>query len=315
MTRTEYMLHEDYNTWHLYAITQLKMSDNRAYVIWNNEHNKWKYIICESRNSGDTRLFIRTVTSILEDAHRKKGWWDTFTVTKDPTPKGLWLAKIVEYKLDKNGYINLEVETILPIDDVKFHRLFCFESTDGTWNSIAWWLMMVRSNIFLNKYDFRMSSSHDPNYKVLRSEFPELGDVKPDEIGRIMLHKYLRNEVTLEKIEECLNTPSDWDQLVIDIQKAVAYDKVDKLYGDKYPLFAKKVSNNVVGSSNVVYKHNIEWYLKRQLMYYDELIKDNKVEAISDETAWLDMIETALKYRKSLKDAEKASKKLKKKIS
>ena len=45
--------------------------------------------------------------------------------------------------------------------------------------------------------------------------------------------------------------------------------------------------------------------------YYDELLKDGKIDPVMGDV--LDIVETALAYRKSLKDAEKAKKKRQKK--
>lgn len=309
MTKKEYMLSGDLGNWRVFADIWLSMPENEATAMWNNYHNIGKYLICESRENNSTRLFIRNVTNTITDAFQKKGWWNTFTVTKTGTPKGMWLCKVIEYRLDRNGFLNLEVETILPVDDIKIHILF--EPEDGTWNSIGWRLMMVCSNAFLREYNFpECSYFHKPNYTALREKYPELSGMKLEDMGKTMLLKYLRNEVTLEEIEECLNKPSEWADLVTSIQKSVANHTIDRFYGEEYPLFTAKISNNVI-KNEMVNVLDVENYLKRQIEYYEKLVNDQKIKAVDG--GWLSMIESALRYRKALKDAEKAAKKEKRK--
>lgn len=309
MSEKEYMLSRDLYSWLLYAEMH-KIPENKALVMWNNHHNVGKYLICESREDDSTRLFIRNVTNTLVDAEQKEGWWNTFTVTKTKTPKGLWLAKVVEYRLDRNGFLNLEVETIVPVDDIKFHDLFSFKLGNGTWNGIGWWLMMVRSEAFLKEYKFEIYSFHEPNYDALVERFPELSGLYQNEMGKVILLKYLRNETSVEEIEECLNKPSDWEELVTNIQKSVANHTVEKLYGERYPVFAGKVSNNVIKNGMIAIT-DVGRYLERQLDYYYQLVNNQEIDPIDG--GWLSMIEAALQYRKSIKDAEKAAKKEKRK--
>lgn len=306
MTEKEYMLSRTLNNWLLFAEMSEGIPTNEATVMWNNHHNVGKYLICESREDDSTRLFIRNVTHALVDAYKKEGWWNTFTVTKTKTPKGLWLSKVIEYRLDRNGFLNLEVETIMPVDNVKFHNLFSFKSDNGTWNGIGWWLMMVKSNIFLKEYDFPIYSFHEPNYDALIERFPEASGLRQDEIGKVMLFKYLRNETTLEEIEECLNKHTDWEELVINVQKAVANHTLDILYGYQYPIFAEKVSINVI-KDGMISITDVDSYLKRQLEYYNQLVNNQKIEPVDG--GWLNMIEAALQYRKSLNDIKKEMKK------
>lgn len=281
--------------------------ENAALVKYYNEHYKERYLICESRENGSTRLFIRNVTNMLSDAVNEEGWYNTFTVTKNPTSKGLWLSKVIEYRLDRNGYINLEVETITPIDDIKFHTFF--NPYEGTWNSIAWWVMIVQPNAFLPEYQFYNTHIYHPNYDALIKRFPEFKELNQADIGKRLLIKYLRNEVDLEDIEHCLSQPSEWELLVSSIQQAIAKNNVEKLYGDKYPLFAKKINNNVSKYDHLYVRYElIESYLIRQLDYYYCLLNDGKIEAPTENDI-LEAVEKSLCYRKALKDAEKAAKK------
>ena len=321
MNRNEYThkLEGSFDNWLLYVEYNQIMSYNEAVVTWNNCHLRGKYVICEARENNSTRLFIRDVSDIHTDTIlRKNGWWNIFTVTKNPVSKGLWLAEVDKYYLDKNGFINLRVETIIPMDDIKYYKLFSLD-TDGTWNSIAWWLMMVCSNTFLPEYKFDhyQRHNHKPNIDALINHFPELEGKCTEEIGKIMLNKYLRNETILEEIEECLNAPSEREVLIKRIQRAVASGKVEKEFGEMYPNFAKKITNNALDGDFVIYE-KIDNYLTRNICIYNDLVREGKIEGdiiIDCETPKpLDAIESVLVYRKVLKEAEKLAKKEKRKM-
>lgn len=310
MTEKEYMLTRDMGNWLFYAMYTLGMKENEATLMWNNKNNVGKKLICECRgeesNKPGTRLFIRNVTNILVDAHKKEGWWNTFTISREKVEKGLWLAEVVSYRLDRNGYLNSEVKVIMPVNDIAFHALF--SNKKGTWNSSAWWLMMVVSNAFLREYDFSAHGIiHDPNFKELKKKFPMFDGLTTKEIGEKALYMYLNDEIAIEEIEECLDTPSDWEKLISNISSAVLRSNAERLYGDKYPLFAKKVSHNVENGASFITDCNTENYIRRQMDYYNELLKDGKIEPVEGDV--LDIVEAALAYRKSLNDAKKAEKK------
>ncbi len=309
MTEKEYMLTRDMGNWLFYAMYTLGMKENEATLMWNNKNNVGKKLICECRgeesNKPGTRLFIRNVTNTLEDAYRKEGWWNTFTLSSEKVEKGLWLAEVVSYRLDRNGYLNSEVKVIMPVNDIAFHVLF--SNKKGTWNSSAWWLMMVVSEAFLREYAFSAHGIiHEPNFDELKKRFPIFDGLTAKEIGEKALYMYLNDEVAIEEIEECLDTPNDWEKLISNVSSAVLRGNAERLYGDKYPLFAKKVSHNVENGDSYFTDYNTENYIRRQIDYYNELLKDGKVELVVGDV--LDIVEAALAYRKSLKDAEKAEK-------
>lgn len=314
MIQKEYMLTRDMENWLFYAMYTLGMKENEAALMWNNKNNVGKKLICECRgeesNKPETRLFIRNVTNALEDAYKKEGWWNTFTLSREKVEKGLWLAEVVGYRLDRNGYLNSEVKVIMPVNDIAFHALF--SEKKGTWNSSAWWLMMVVSKSFLREYAFSAHRIiHEPNFEELKKRFPIFDGLTTKEMGEKALYMYLNNEVTIEEIEECLDTPNDWEKLISKVSSAVLRGNAERLYGEKYSLFAKKVSHNVENGNSYFTDHNTENYIKRQMDYYDELLKDGKIEPVVGDV--LDIVEAALAYRKSLKDVEKAEKKRQKK--
>lgn len=281
MTEKDDMLSKDLYTWILYATHELNMLENEAKVTWHIVHDVGKFLICESREDASTRLFIRNVTNEFDDSNKKEGWWNTFTVTDDPTHKGLWLARAIEYRLDKNGFLNLKVKPILQINDVSFRTLFSFESKDGTWESSAWWLMMGQSDAFLSEYEFHWYGCiHNPNIDELTKKFPELKGYDLKVIGKIILNKFLKRKVTIKEIEECLNKPCDWEVLIEDVFEAVARGNTKEIYGEKYPLFANKIMHNVGRNLFGCYISDVENYIRRQMDYYDEILREGKIDPI-----------------------------------
>lgn len=171
---------------------------------------------------------------------------------------------------------------------------------------------MVVSEAFLREYAFSAHGIiHEPNFDELKKRFPIFDGLTAKEIGEKALYMYLNDEVAIEEIEECLDTPNDWEKLISNVSSAVLRGNAERLYGDKYPLFAKKVTHNVECGDSYFTDHNSENYIKRQMVYYDELLKEGKVEPVVGDV--LDIVEAALAYRKSLKDAEKAEKRKQKK--
>lgn len=307
MNNTEYMLSGSLGNWLYYAMNTFCMEENEAVLMWNNRNNIGKKVICECRDENSsrygTRLFIRNVTNVLEDAYKKKGWWNTFTLSKEKLKKGLYLAEIISYRLDRNGYLNAEVKSVMPVNDIAFHTLFSENS--GTWRSSAWWLMMVESDAFLQEYAFSAHTSfHKPNIEELKRKFPVFKDLTNKEIGEKALYMYLKNEITMREIEECLDTPSSWEKLISDVTLAVYRGEAEDLYSTRYPLFAKKVSHNIKDGS-------AENYITRQLDYYNQLLGDKKIEPVTGDL--LNLVEAALAYRKKIKDAEKEERKKKRK--
>lgn len=321
MDRKEYMLTRDLDNWVFYAKYDLGMEEIDAILLWNNTNNVGKKLICECREEMDkpmTRLFIRDVTHVVEDTFKKDGWWNTFTLSKDKVKKGMYLAEVLSYRLDRNDYLNCEVKIIMPVDDVEARELF--SNKKRIFNISAWWLMMAVSGEFLREYDFSSHEIiHEPNFKALKERFPTFNNLKSEEIATKALNMYIKGEITTKEIEECLDTPSDWEKLIKDIVRAVQRGNTKEKYGQLYPLFANKVTNNIENGDSYFDEYNAEDYIKRQMDYYYQLLKDGKVESIEKdafddfESYTLSIVESALKYRKSLKDAEKAERKKKRK--
>lgn len=260
-----------------------------------NKTNKGKYVICESREGFGSRMFIRTVTNVFTDGMRKKGWWDTFTISTHEVSLGLWLCSVVEYKLDKNNYINLIVEPITPVPELKFHVLF--GNLDGTWNSPAVELMIGIN--FIPQYR-SYSSFRDPNVDELIKRYPKYKDTN---VSKELLKDWLREEITLEEIEDALNTKTNYEELLDKLFVACCYSDRNKDFIE-YPLSIKKIK------LNCQYKRDIDDYIQRNLFSYQQLVRDKKLEPIHDDNP-MAVLEYLLQYRAEQKKKEKKAKKKK----
>ncbi len=61
----------------------------------------------------------------------------------------------------------------------------------------------------LREYNFSAHGIiHEPNFDELKKRFPIFDGLSAKEIGEKALYMYLNTEVTIEEIEECLDTPS-----------------------------------------------------------------------------------------------------------
>lgn len=283
-----------------HAVVGFGVPENQAIVDWRNTHRVGKYVICESKKEDEKRkykrLYIRNVMNVYMDAHHKNGWWDTFTLSETDVPTGLWLCVIKEFRLDKNGYVNMIVDAVAPIPEIKCH--FFFEAKEGTWNSPAIKLMLGSGN-FIPEYNFY--TFRDLNVEELRNRFPQYSALPYKELCDKVLKDWLANKVSLEEIENALNEKTAYEKLIIKIQNAVFNGKMEKEFPE-YPLFAEKITNT---------KSGVKEYVERNIFSYHDLVADGKISETSEYP--LDMVEAVLLYRKKEKELAKQARKEKRK--
>ena len=85
-----------------------------------------RLVVCDARKENSTRMYIHRLSRI-DDIFMKDGWWDTFTISEKPCRKtGYYLCRIKEFRIDRNGYLNMVV--------IPLHYL----GTDIDMDSDAW---------------------------------------------------------------------------------------------------------------------------------------------------------------------------------
>lgn len=207
MSEKELMLSKDFTTWLKYAESNLVLSLSEETAMWYNKHKKGKYLICEAKEDNSTKLFNYTVVKRIRGKYCRDGFHRVFTITRTPVNKGYYLAKVVELRFDKNGFLNLVVDVVKSLDNIEYKRLSSFNST-SKWNSLAWWLLMVGSNEFFEDFVYD-KYSHEPNFDALTDTFPELKGLNTEEIGKVMLNKYINNGITIFTLEDILRTSDE----------------------------------------------------------------------------------------------------------
>lgn len=300
--REEY-LDKERQEWVKYAVYIEEMDREVAKVEWYNKHYVGKYLICEA----STWLFVCNVNNEFKDKTNRGGWRDLFTICENSVNKGLWLCKVENYKVDKHGYVNQNVMPVKKITDtVGWDSLFG-KLKEGTWGSPAWWLMLSVSHAFIDEYSLEEEYyfRHKPNIEAFILKYPDLGSKFMDSIARNTLEKYICGKISLSEIEDCLNTLSDLDALIVDMSQAYLLGNLEEVYGEKYPLFAKKLFN-ALKDTNAFVSRVTEDYINRQLESYNALVEDNKMKSVSGGT--LDIVEVVLSYRKESKNQKKGSK-------
>lgn len=284
--------------------------DSFLRMQWGNVHEKGKLLICESREVDATRLFIQDVTNQYENHKKKDGWWNTFTLSNKKVSHGLWLCKVLKYKLDRNNFLNLIVEPIQLIDDVKYHTFF--ETDNGTWNSIAFYYMITKSKLFLDEYEFPHYSINTPNEEVLIERFPNLKNLSPKEMGMEMLTMYLSNKATLKDFEDALNTLNEEDKLAEDMWSIAIKEKAPSSFEEKYPTLVRKTLVRKESFGALYGLNAIHYFIFEQMNKYKNLLNNGEIQA---GTTLAECLEITLAFEQSKYDALKEARKAEKKAA
>lgn len=267
-------------------------------------------LLCEARNDGDTRLFISQFSFLMDD-FTKNGWWDTFTISKEPCKKGFYLCTIEEFRIDRNGYLNVVVKPS------RFLETFIEENKESDA-----WDFLFRSNMFSTRYARRMSCgllNVDALIEKYEEEFKRSElylNSKPDEIkffstslfAKYLLEQYLINEITLEEIAIELKKPPYVETLAREILCVI---RTNSSKFDEYPLLKKKFPTDKMFVTELV-----DW-LERKSMEFDTLrLGDGNspeyfVVKEQNKNELFERIETVLAYWEDKKALEKAAKKQK----
>ena len=94
----------------------------------------------EATEPNTTRLFIRSLYP-LEDVEKKMGWWNIFTITKEPVKNaGMYIARINLHTYDRDNHDMLIVSIVCPIPAQEVYDLF---------GPMEWYRRSIIQDIFL----------------------------------------------------------------------------------------------------------------------------------------------------------------------
>ena len=158
--------------------------------------------------------------SRIDDIFMKDGWWDTFTISEKPCRKtGYYLCRIKEFRIDRNGYLNMVV--------IPLHHL----GTDIDMDSDAWKYFGNRG-FFTNYYQsigyyrtrYNVAALHnlfeEDIAKIEKNEKERLGDdyiCADKEIAEFILEKFIAGDITLKDIDKALDEKDDLEKLADDL--------------------------------------------------------------------------------------------------
>ena len=263
-----------------------------------------KLIFAEAREDGDTRLFLKRLCTGV-DVLTKKGWWDMFIVTDTPCRKGIWSCEIAKVRTDKNGFPMMEV---IPL-------AYLGESING--ESVAW-DYFARSGMFSKVFTNVDHYKNRFNVREVEKRFYDFWSEYDNEATKEYLRQHLipnytvparkiwvafcEGKVTLQEIEDALDTPVGFGAMAIDIAKN------HMEYQEKYPLMMTKISSLGTGYISI---DAVQSYLSSRYYAASRLQTEGKIS--KEIEGVFELIEASIQYYADLKKAEKEAKKAAKK--
>lgn len=263
-----------------------------------------KLVLCESRKfENATRLYIHRFDSI-DDAYKKDGWWDTFTISESKCNKaGFYLCEIKDFRIDRNGFLNMVV--------IPKHYI----GTEVNMDSDAWdyffgsgiFTFYYKSHHRYHQTRFNISALHKmfeddvKRIKESEMEFPYR------KISYFILEQYISGKITMEQIEQALNEKDDFEKLAEDLNFQLSrYGISEKNKYAAYPLLLKKLpTDNGIFKGYYTTDCTMK-YLDRKNYEYDHL-------KLGTESELLARVEAVLQYWVDIKAKEKEERKKKRK--
>lgn len=250
---------------------------------------KFKHVIASVKNDGDTRLFIRSLDKRTDEA-KKEGWWNTFTVSREPLRKGLYICRITDVHRDTNGYPFFFVETVKEIDEEIL-------SSDEMMTFFGVSDIFAEYNPHTNGYNFdRLIAVASILDRTIDTYY---GSYIFTEVAKVV-RLYLCGAIDSRTIIDCLNTPTD-DQVL----EKILMEKIEDLIHNKdqyrsvYPLLISKLEK-------IQYQSQARDIIEDLFWKYDTALSRGRMEKVDGD--WFPKIEAYLKFDQERKAANKAAK-------
>ena len=242
----------------------------------NNEEEIGKYVLCKARENGATRLFLHrfnTASTLVT----KEGWWDTFTVSEKTCEKaGYYICKIVRFRVDRNGYMNMIVKP----------EKYLGETVDE--DCIAW-DYLFGTGLFSKQYAYSHAKIRF-NVSALESAYaPASSDKKTD-----ILKMFLADEISLKDMEKFLDSPTSVERLALDLHRH------PESYKEQYPFLVKKMPKD----DSIYSVDTLVGFLERKDLEYDSL-------TLGDETDLFSRVNEVCKFWDVLNEERKAQRRAK----
>lgn len=203
-----------------------------------------KYVMVQCRNDGDERVYLKTFEAV-SDVFAKDGWWNTFTLSDTKNKKGLYFAKIKDFRIDRNGFLNMLVTIEYSVSGI------------NPYSEV--WSYFRMTKIFAK--DYMKALYYDFNEEALERHF-EKDESMSDEMFAInLLRKFIEGEVSEEEILKCLHEPTDKEKEIRSIIMSVM--KNDKKFEETYPRTTKKLKVEM-DKFGLSYELAEEWLIRKE---------------------------------------------------
>jgi hypothetical protein len=263
-----------------------------------NETETGKYVFCEAKEDGATRLFLHQLCAYT-DVLKKNGWWDTFTISEEPCQKGITLCSISKFTLDKNGFLMMVVVPVkylgTSIDEDsaawdylhrsgRFSKMYVSDNHAFRWNEAA--LNEKFAELF--QTEKALVLGHPLTAKMYQGDYVFFANV--------LLNEWLNENITLDDIANPLNEKFGIEKLAEDLCKNYhTYKTTRPLLVEKLPFQYGYIS-----------RMEVETYLQRKEWEYDDLLKKGLVNPVDH---LFDKVEEICRFRNNEKEAKKAARK------
>lgn len=269
-------------------------------------------VLCENREEKATRLYIHRFDAI-DDAYKKGGWWDTFTVSRSVCDKkGFYLCEIEDFRIDRNGFLNMMV---VP----KYYLGTEIDVDSDAWDYFfgsGLFTYHYKSNYRYHRTRFNVDALYEmfkeDIVRIEKSKRECLGDQFVSswrEVACFIMEQYISGKITMEQIEQALNEKDDLEKLAEDLNSQLShYGVSEKNKYAAYPLLLKKLPTDE-GIFKGYYTTDCTMkYLDRKNCEYDHL-------KLGTESELLARVEAVLEYWVDIKAKEKEERKKKRKAS
>lgn len=285
----------------------------------------------EATEPNTTRLFIRSLYP-LEDVEKKMGWWNIFTITKEPVENaGMYIARIDRHTYDKDGHDMLIASIVCPVPAQEVYDLF---------GPMEWYRRSIIQDIFLlsGKFSEKNTIMHhchpDNNWLALYRMASQIDNTI--DTGRIRDHEVVREyiakivdliisgKLSIVDAVKCIKQPTDFEineRLWIEKLEGIVYN-IDT-YTD-HPKLAEYIKNRISETTIDYVAHDIYNMLNNLHGKYISAVINGHMERVKGDDpdaswwdwhdpAYFDKLEAYLKFDAERKAKNKAAKKAAKK--
>ena len=294
--------------------------------MYTNEIKPGRLIYVEAREDNTTRLFVRSLL-VINDAEKKQGWWNTFTITNQPVNKGMYIARIDKTTHDKD-WNDMIIATVLTRINIDAINAMFKPSEWWSKTSIVQWFF-ISSGLFTEStgsYFLEQDKNYGLLYRKAKELDPSIELTKYDNDPIMSNHAkivnmVIDNKITMEEIVAYLRTPTD-EEVAKKNYEDMLEGFVENLdtHLDTYPMLVKAIYKKIEQTSKYEVRRNIQRIISDMLLRYDRAVNLGHIESVG-EIYWenyedpkiFDKIEAFLKFDAERKATNKAAKKAAKK--